>query len=90
MSRGIQPDEAEMIKNMIYRGVTLQNIHERTGRTIKFLQKNFGNFIKHKPKREILGHKDEPYYSEKELLNLDHHYDYDSLSDDEKKIFHGE
>lgn len=89
----MSPQEAERIKKMFIEGVSVREIHEITGRGMKFLQRNFSNFIKKGPAPEVetLGQKTEPYYDkEEDLLNLPPKYTYEDLSEEEKKIFHGE
>ena len=91
--RKITPAEVERIKRYFLEGLSYKEIHEITGRSDGFLRRNFGNFIKgNKPAVEVIafGKKNTTYYTEDELLSLPPTYDYKSLSEDEKKIFHGE
>lgn len=93
MSISIDPAEAERIKRMLIEGLSYKEIHEITGKSVGFLRRNFSNFVgRNSPALKVitLGKKTEPYYTEDELLSLPPTYDYESLSEDEKKIFHGE
>lgn len=93
MATSITAAEAEKIKKMLIEGLSCKEIHEITGRSDGFLRRNFSNFVRNNspaPKVITLGEKIEPYYTEDELLSLPPTYDYESLSEDEKKIFHGE
>ena len=80
-------DEYQRIKKLIYEGVSLQDIHEMTGETLRFLRRNFGNYIAKKNHTRNLGHKDEAYYTETEMLKGHPTYTYESLSEEEKEIF---
>jgi hypothetical protein len=93
MATSISPAEAEKIKRMLIEGLSYKEIHEITGRSDGFLRRNFSNFVRRNgpaPTVVTLGQKDVAYYTEDELLSLPPTYDYESLSEDEKKIFHGE
>lgn len=87
---GRNQKEANKIKKLIYEGLTLQEIHEITGETVSFLSRNFGNYVSKKDMTRNLGHKNETYYTEEELLKGYPEYTYESLSEEEKKIFHRE
>lgn len=93
MAASINPAEAEKIKRMLIEGLSYKEIHEITGKSEGFLRKNFSNFVSgNSPMLTVvtLGQKNVAYYTEDELLSLPPTYDYESLSEDEKKIFHGE
>lgn len=79
--------EFETVVLLIKQGLSLQRIHELTGVPYSKIEKNFSSLIM-TYKSLPLGHKDEPYYEkEDDMLSLPQ-YSYESLSEDEKKIFH--
>ena len=78
--------QTRRILEMIADGHSLQKIHEETGVTIGYLNRNFAHYYK-KKKQKPLGHKDEPYYDSEEEMLKDKVYTYESLSDSEKAIY---
>lgn len=83
-----EQEEAEIIVTMLKNGYTFSEIEQKTGKTIAVLYKNFYNFLNYKINSVKLGHKSEPYYESEEEMITDRVYTYDSLSEEEKKIFH--
>lgn len=76
----------ELVHSLIREGLSINDIHIRTGISLSYLQKNYSCFYK-KPEVTKLGHKDEPYYkTEKEMLQ-EKVYTYESLSPSEKLIY---
>jgi predicted transcriptional regulator len=76
----------ELIFNLIKEGLTMNQIHVRTGVSMSYLDKNYSAYYRTE-KLNKLGHKDEPYYkTEKEMLE-DKVYTYESLSTSEKEIY---
>jgi hypothetical protein len=79
--------EFDTTLSLLKKGYSMPRIHELTGVPLWKLEKNFSNFLAIL-KQCPIGHKDEPYYeTEDEMLSLPQ-YSYESLSEDEKRIFH--
>lgn len=64
----------------------MQEIHQIEGVSLPFLRRNFKHHIQ-KEYVPVLGHKSEAYFDEDDLLNPQV-YNYESLSDSEKEIYH--
>ena len=83
-----EQEEVEIIVAMLKNGHSFSEIEQKTGKTIAILHKNFYNFLNYGLNSVKLGHKSEPYYESEEEMMADRVYTYDSLSEEEKKIFH--
>jgi hypothetical protein len=79
----------ELIYELIKQGLSLNEIHVRTGTSESYLYKNYSCFYK-KEKVPKLGHKDEPYYKTEDEMLKEPVYTYESLSDSEKEIYNRE
>jgi hypothetical protein len=76
----------ELIFNLVKEGLTMNEIHVRTGISVSYIDKNYSAYYK-KEKLHKLGHKDEPYYKTEEEMLKEPVYTYESLSDSEKEIY---
>jgi hypothetical protein len=74
------------ILRLIHKGYSISEIHQKTGTSHRIISEHLLYYkgLKDSP----LGHKNEPYYkTEAEMLEKPQ-YDYKSLSESEKAIFH--
>jgi predicted transcriptional regulator len=77
---------SDKIMSLIMKGYTVNEIHEKTGASYNTISKHLEY---HKSlKGPALGHKNIPYYKTEEEMLEHPQYDYESLSESEKAIFH--
>jgi len=76
----------EEIHALLKEGLSIEEIHARTGVSIPYLTKNYSCFFK-KPTVLRLGHKNEPYYKSEDEMLQEKVYTYKSLSPSEKAIY---
>lgn len=76
----------EKVLSLLLEGYTLSQIHEKTGAPYTIISKHL-EYLK-SLKGPALGHKNEPYYKTEEEMFEHPQYDYESLSESEKAIFH--
>ena len=77
---------SETIMCMILEGCTKIKIHEVTGVSISYLNRNYDVYFRPKWQKPM-GHKDGPYYDSEEEMFKESVYTYESLSDSEKAIY---
>ena len=83
MGEGEKLGLKQKIFDMIARGVHISDLMNKLDITFTALN----DVMNYKPTlKAVLGHKDEPYYTEEEMLNPKE-YTYEDLSDTEKGIY---
>lgn len=82
-------EEAKYIMSLLRKGNSLERISELVDRDCKYLERNYGNFSMNCGLlNKTLGYKDSPYYENEDQMLNPPTYDYESLSEDEKELFH--
>lgn len=76
-------DNYALISEMISKGIPVQDILSIIGVD----HYRFSLFFNIKPRQTILGHKDDTYFTEDELLNKNFNLTFNDLSYDEQKIY---
>jgi hypothetical protein len=78
-------NELEVIR-LLGKGYSLNDIHQVTGISLGYLNKNFASYIRQKNWKK-LGHKSEAYYATEDEMLHDPVYTYNDLSTSEKEIY---
>lgn len=76
-------DNYHIIMEMMLKGTPVEVIL----RTLGVDSERFNYFFTNKPVQTILGHKDETYFTEDDLLNENYNFNFNNLSYDEQKIY---
>jgi len=79
-------EHSETIMKMIFEGCTKVKIHEVTGVSISYLNRNFDVYFRPKWQKPM-GYKDGPYYDSEDEMFKESVYTYESLSNSEKSIY---